>query len=123
MNVIYGSSTGLTSADDQFWNQDSSGSGWAIDDASESWDEFGKGLVAADFDGDTPTDLVIGVWAEGLSSLSNTGAAHVLYGEAGNGLQASSPADQFWNQDSTDVNSQEVEDDVEGDDRFGWQPV
>jgi hypothetical protein len=44
---------------------------------------------------------------------TDAGAVNVLYGSAG-GLQATSPDDQFWNQDSAGV-----KDTAEGDDGFG----
>jgi hypothetical protein len=42
VNVLYGSSNGLTSSDDQFWHQDKSG----IEDTAEQNDAFGAALAS-----------------------------------------------------------------------------
>jgi hypothetical protein len=58
-------------------------------------------------------DLAIGEIQEYVGALQSAGAVNVLYGSAG-GLQTASPDDQFWNQDSP-----EVQDTAEGNDGFG----
>ncbi len=112
VNVLYGSAGGLqtTSPDDQFWNQDSAG----VRDIAESGDEFGSSLGAGDFNDDGFADLAIGVPLERLGAVSGAGAVNVLYGSAG-GLQATSPDDQFWNQDSPGV-----KDTAEESESFGY---
>ena len=100
VNVLYGSASGLqaTSPADQIWSQDSP----SVKDDPEESDGLGFGLSAGDFNNDSYDDLAIGVQRENLDSLVDAGAANVLYG-SGAGLQATSPDDQFWNQDSPDV--------------------
>ena len=49
-------------------------------------DEFGRTLVAADFDADGTDDLAIGVPLEDLGPINTTGIVHVVYGAAGEGL-------------------------------------
>jgi hypothetical protein len=112
VHVLYGSADGLqaTSPDDQFWTQDSPG----VEDLAEATDEFGAVLEAEDFNADGFWDLAIGVTSEDLGLLRSAAAVNVLYGSAG-GLQVASPEDQFWTQDSPDV-----EDDAELQDRWGW---
>ena len=99
VNVIYGSSGGLTAAGDQLWSQDSPGvkgvaSGW--DDAEdETWspgDEFGAALASGDFDRDGFADLAIGAPSDGETGVRR-GAVNVLYG-ASTGLTAA--GDQLW---------------------------
>jgi hypothetical protein len=71
--------------------------------------------VKADFNGYGKDDLAIGVPSEDIGSTKNGGAVQVLYGSSSD-LSATSPmADQFWTQDSANVN-----DAVEEGDHFGW---
>jgi hypothetical protein len=110
VNVLYGSAAGLQdiSPDDQVWNQDSPD----VLDQSEDNDQFGDRMGASDFNGDGFPDLAVGVRFEDVGTVGNAGAVNVLYGSA-SGVQATSPDDQFWNQDSPDV-----QDDAENNDRF-----
>lgn len=96
VNVIYGSPSGLTSANDQFWTQDSSG----INDAAETNDNFGSALAAGDFNGDGRDDLAVGVILENVGSNVDVGATNVIYGSA-SGLTGS--GDQFWTIDSSQL--------------------
>lgn len=107
VNVLYGGSSGLSSTGDQFWSQDSQG----INGTAEQSDFFGASLAGGDFDGDGHPDLAVGVPYEQLSGMNTAGAVNVLYG-SGAGL--SSAGDQFWNQDSADVEGV-----VEAGDFFG----
>ena len=111
VNVLYGSFNGLqvNSPADQLWHQDSLG----VEDANEDGESFGGSLVAGDFNNDEFDDLAIGNSAEGLGTAFNQGAITVLYGSS-MGLQTTSPADQFWHQ-----NSPSVQDDAESSDYFG----
>jgi hypothetical protein len=112
VHVLYGSLGGLQVAfpEDQLWTQDSAD----VEDEAEGSDRFGRALATSDFNGDGFADLAIGETFEHVNTEENAGAVNVLYGSAG-GLQATSPADQFWHQSSEDV-----EDRVEAEDRFGW---
>ncbi|HTH23048.1 MAG TPA: FG-GAP repeat protein [Nitrososphaeraceae archaeon] len=114
VEVIYGSSSGLSATSpvaDQFWTQDSTN----VDDATEEGDLFGRFISASDYNGDGKDDLAIGLPNEDIVSVEDAGAIQVLFGSS-SGLSATSPiADQFWTQDSTNV-----DDVTEGFDRFGW---
>jgi hypothetical protein len=107
VNVFYGSPAGLTSANDQFWDQSSQG----IQDNVETDDRFGSALAAGDFDNDGFDDLAIGVPREDIDGESDAGAVNILYG-APNGL--TNTANQFWYQGSTSVIS-----DPKAGDKFG----
>jgi len=98
VNVLYGSAEGVTAAGAQYFTQDTPG----VRDRVESFDQFGEGLGAADFNGDGFADLAVGAWGEGVGTVSSAGAVEVLYGSPG-GLQATAPDDQFWNQDSPGI--------------------
>ncbi len=102
VNILYGSSDGLTAAGDQRWNQDTDG----VDDAAEFNDNFGGALTAGDFNGDGYFDLAIGVWGE-----SESGAVYVMRGSE-DGLTTS--RDDFITQDTDGM-----EDDAESGDLFG----
>jgi len=78
VNVLYGSSSGLVSAGNQFWSQNSKG----ILDTSETGDEFGSALSARDFNGDGYTDLAIGVPHEANGGDADEGAVNVIYGSS-----------------------------------------
>jgi hypothetical protein len=93
VNVIYGSSLGLTATGNQFWYQGRDG----LADQPESFDHFGEAIAAGDFNADGTDDLAIGVPTEDLGSAWDTGAVNVLYGFVFPGLTAA--GNQFWHQD------------------------
>jgi hypothetical protein len=107
VNVLYGSPSGLSSAGNQFWNQDSPG----ITDVAEDGDNFGSALASADLDGDGFADLAVGVPDESVGNISTAGAVNVLYG-AGSGLATT--GNQLWSQ-----NSPGILDNSESSDNFG----
>ena len=107
VNVLYGSSSGITAAGDQIWGQDST----SILGAGEADDKFGAALGAGDLDDDGYDDLVIGVPKEDVSTATNAGAVSVIFGSA-SGLSAS--GNELWHQDSTNA-----EDSCEANDEFG----
>ena len=116
VNVIFGSSSGLratasgTTPNDQFWHQGKPG----VEDVEESSDEFGSSLTSGDFNGDGKDDLAVGALFEGIGAVDSAGSVNVLYGSS-SGLQTTSPADQFWHQNSPDIDNS-----VERFDSFGW---
>jgi hypothetical protein len=107
VNVIYGTSTGLSARGDQLWHQDSSG----IADAAEMGDELGTSLSAANFGKSSHADLAFGVPPEDVDGVLDAGAVTVLYGTS-TGLSAR--GDQLWHQ-----NSKAINDAAETSDRFG----
>lgn len=112
VNVIYGSSTGLTNANDQLWHQDSP----AINGTAAVEELFGYALAIGDFNNDGRDDLAIGTPFESEpKGLEKSGGVNVLYGSA-SGL--TNAGDQFWSQDSSGIN-----DLVESDDQFGTELV
>lgn len=131
VSVIYGSSSGLSAnaagdgsgMDDQFWHQfdpsevpmagsQSDGQVVIQHPAAQQNDEYGSSLAAGDFDGDGNADLAVGVPGESVAGIDEAGSVNMLYGSAG-GLQAESPHDQVWHQ-----NTSSVSDSVEAQDRF-----
>jgi FG-GAP repeat protein len=113
VNVIYGSSSGLSSNGDQFWNQDSPGiEGTAISGGEFGIPLFGESLGTGDYNGDGSTDLDVGVPQDFIGDHFHGGAVNVLYGSSAAGLTATN--DQLWSQDSPGV-----EDTIENSDQFG----
>jgi hypothetical protein len=106
VNVIYGSSSGLTSDGNQMWNLTSNG----VTGSPKKWDEAGFALVAGDFDGDRRADLALAV--PGEDDPRNKGEAVVLYGSP-TGL--SSSGSQVWAQDTPSVPGN-----ASDGDRFGF---
>jgi hypothetical protein len=108
VNVLYGSSTGLRASafgdtpDDQFWHQNIPN----VRDSAEEFDGFGASLTSGDFNGDGYDDLGIGIDGEAVGPIAGAGAFGILYGSP-SGLRASAagstPDDQFWHQDSSDI--------------------
>ena len=96
VNVIYGSSSGLTDQGNQGWHQDVSG----VNGVAEAGDEFGRSVAAGDFNGDGIDDLAIGVSSEAIGSIAEAGMVNVLYGTR-SGL--SSSGDQDWHQDTSGI--------------------
>ncbi len=89
VNVLRGSSYGVSTSYDQLWSQDTSG----VEGGSEAEDNFGSTVETGDFDGDGYADLAIGNYTEALGSATSAGAVNVLYGTSG-GLSATD--DQVW---------------------------
>lgn len=89
VNVLYGSSQGLTTMGNQLWTQSVNGvSGGAEDD-----DGFGSSLAVGNFGGSGEADLAIAVPGEELDE--GVGAVNVLYGSTA-GLTAT--GSQIWYQ-------------------------
>jgi hypothetical protein len=114
--VLYGSSNGLVSTQNQVWNQDTCND-TCIEGKSEGGDHFGYALAAANFGINPEADLAIGVPEEsvevtgGLDPPDRPGAVNVIYGHS-SGLHVL--WDQFWWQ-----RSDTLRDSGESGDRFG----
>src|SRR5262249_21692964 len=69
VNVLYGTATGLSAANNQFWNKDSAN---VLGDTIAQ-EYFGSALACGDFNGDGVSDLAIG--APGPGQLFNLGGS------------------------------------------------
>ncbi len=107
VNIIYGSATGLTGADNWWASQNLAG----IANNGEKDDLFGWSLAVGNFDGDHYADLAIGVPYETTADLRD-GAVNVIYGSA-SGLTVD--GDQFWHQSKPGI-----DENAEENDRFGY---
>ncbi|MDP9188611.1 MAG: Ig-like domain-containing protein, partial [Actinomycetota bacterium] len=96
VNVIYGSASGLTSAGNQLWHQNSPG----IPEAADAGDSLGGALASGDLNGDAVDDLAIGVPSETVGTTAGAGAVNTIYGSA-SGL--TSAGSQIWNQNSAAI--------------------
>ncbi len=104
VNVMFGTSVGLTAANNQFLLEGPL--------QSEHLDQFGHSLVADDFDGDGFVDLAIGIPNDTPDVVLNTGSVVVRYSNS-NGV----PGDigqQKWHQGSPGIIGA-----PETDERFG----
>src|SRR4030095_12719074 len=114
VNVIYGSSMGLSAAGNQIFTQNSPD----IEGNAEVGDRFGLALTTGDFNKDGFSDLVIGVPQEDVVNSSqiniiNAGAVNTIYGST-NGLNASATPDELWTENLAIFGV-----DAEQDDNFG----
>jgi hypothetical protein len=105
VDVIYGSSAGLTASGYQFWHRDVDG----VEGSSAVFQSFGSALAAGDFNGDHYDDLAIGVPGDN----DDKGAVNVIYGSS-TGLNVRTVPDQLWHEDSPNVPN-----DAAPGDRFG----
>ena len=98
VQVLYGSSGGLTATGSQLWSQDTAG----VAGVAEARDGFGGALATGDFNADGRADLAVGVPSENATApmVFGTGVVHVLYGSAA-GLTTT--GSQLWSQDSPGV--------------------
>ena len=96
VNVIYGTASGLDSAGNQGWTQDSSG----IPGTAAAGDNFGFAVAAADFGKTSQADLAAGIPGEDPSAATDGGGLNVIYGGA-SGL-ASSGA-QYWDENTAGI--------------------
>ncbi len=102
VNVIYGSTTGLTSAGNQLWTQDSPGilGTGESDPTAFTGDGFGEALATANFGKGSQADLAVGVPEEDVGTIVDAGAVNVLYGSP-SGLTAA--GNQLWHQNSPGI--------------------
>lgn len=103
VNVIYGSTNGLTSAGNQVF--------WQVE--YEIADQFGKSLAAGDFDRDGYDDLAVGVPREDVGIIMNAGTVDIFYGSA-NGLVFRDSND-IWHQDRQGIENSSEESDWFGE--------
>lgn len=97
VNVLFGSTSGLTSFNDQLWHQDRDG----IKDVAEEADSFGQSLAAANFGKSSFADLAVGAYLEGFTGQADlAGAVHVIYGGSPGLVSA---GNQFWSQNSPGI--------------------
>jgi YVTN family beta-propeller protein len=89
INVIYGSSLGLTAAKNEIWYQGNNG----ILETAEQDDRFSNALAAGDFNNNGLDDLAIGVPNENIVNKGTIGIINVIYGTE-YGLRSAS--NQIW---------------------------
>ena len=111
VNILYGSSGGITAVGDSIWHQNVYG----VHETAEVNDYFGYSLTSGKFNGDGTCDLAVGVPSESIKIFSlitnNAGAVHVFYGSV---LGITAAGNQVWSQ-----NSFGIQDSSEFGDGFG----
>jgi len=76
--IFYGTSSGLTATDSQWFDQNSSD----IEEIPGAYERMGFTLAAGDIDGDGYADLAIGVPGEFVGTIDSAGGFHILFGSA-----------------------------------------
>ncbi|WP_420628643.1 peptidoglycan DD-metalloendopeptidase family protein [Candidatus Leptofilum sp.] len=107
INILYGSTTGISLNGDEFLRQDNAG----MLNVSNSNDLFGSSLATGDLNGDGYDDLIIGVPGEDINGKEDAGAINILYGSA-NGLSLN--GDEFLRQDNAGILNVSHADDLFG---------
>lgn len=107
LHVLYGSGTGVSTNDSQFFIQDDQ----PFTTTSAANDQLGAALAVGDFDGDGFDDLAVGAPGEQISGSLAAGALHVIYGAPG-GLD--NQRVQFWSKLNTGMEQHLFQ-----DERFG----
>lgn len=112
VHVLYGSSSGITSTSNLFYQ----GSG-GVNGVAQAGDHFGGALVAGNFNGEANSatglpveDLAIGVPDEDIGTIVDAGYLYIVYGTT---FGLSTTGDQAFHQDVSGL-----VDDAEEDDRF-----
>jgi hypothetical protein len=108
VNVVFGSTAGITGEGSQIWTQGAPGIAGVVDEA----DRFGRSLAIGDLDGDGFGDLVVGVPGDRVGTMWGAGAVNVIYGSVAGPTSADS---QRWTQASAGVLNV-----AEPQDLFGW---
>ncbi|MEO0985992.1 MAG: hypothetical protein AAFY20_10620 [Cyanobacteria bacterium J06639_14] len=100
VNVLYGSSVGLTSLRNQRWTQNNLNKIGPAGDDTELGDWFGTALATGDFNQDGFDDLVVGAPGEAIGSQDNAGAVNIIYGSEVGLSTFRTRSDQFFHQSS-----------------------
>jgi hypothetical protein len=98
LHVLFGSSGGVSVANDQFWSLNSTG----IPGTATAQDHLGSVLAAHDFDNDGFDDLVAGTPDGDVGDIQNAGFLLVLYGRPGGPVSTGS---QLWTTDDLGATS------------------
>ncbi|MFK7885939.1 MAG: alkaline phosphatase D family protein [Gammaproteobacteria bacterium] len=97
VQLIFGSSNGLTEAGDKSWHQSTAG---MPGDGNQEGDRFGAAVARGDFNADSFDDLAIAIPDDDVDGVINAGAVIVLYGST-DGLDTA--GSQYWHQNSANV--------------------
>jgi hypothetical protein len=76
VHVLFGSGSGITAAGNQLWTRSN------FEPGGSSYEQFGKSLAAADYNGDGKADLAIRTPGQAVMGVPDVGAVRVLYGRA-----------------------------------------
>jgi hypothetical protein len=121
VNVIYGSAGGLRAVGSQFLHEDTPA---ILGSGAEAGDQYGHALAAGNFNGDSCSDLAIGIPGEdsgapGLTAIkADVGAVQVLYGSS-SGLTSNGSQLLFQGPIQGPAGPVVVPGDAEAGDRFG----
>jgi FG-GAP repeat len=113
VNVIYGSSAGLTATGNQFWDQ------LTLGGVNEAGARFGTALAAGDFNADGRADLAVGVPFKDVPGVTDAGEVDVIYG-AVSGLSTAGRSPQVWYEGSSGIGGTPKKGDRFGQSLTAW---
>jgi hypothetical protein len=93
VNVLYGTSGGLSSSNNVQYYEGNGG----VPGTAQTGDRYGQAVAAGDFDGDGYGDLAIGMPGKNIGSITNAGSVNILYGSAN---RLTTTGSQIWTQGS-----------------------
>lgn len=96
IHVVPGSASGLLTASDQRFDQDTSG----VAGTNVAGDQFGASLASGDVNGDGFDDVIVGIPGEDINGNADAGAIHVLRGSSS---MITTTGNAQWHQDSSGI--------------------
>ncbi|MFD2078140.1 FG-GAP repeat protein [Actinopolymorpha cephalotaxi] len=112
--ILFGSATGLTSARDEFWSQNTAG----VTGTAEAGDQFGVTVVVGDIGRTAAEEVVVGVPRDRVSGVPAAGAIQIFWGQT-TGPSAAGDAEELLSQDTSSFGEWKMPGVAETGDKFG----
>ena len=115
VHVFYGSGSGITTANDVTFHQNSTG----MLGSTAAGDEYGYSLASGDITGDGRDELVAGIPGKSFFGMNDAGAVHIVRGSAAGLTQYDWLVSQDGIVDNDNSSLGDISDSTEAGDRFG----